>query len=164
MYATATDLLDRFDAEEIAQRADRATPRLVTAELLKLAASAGDLTGYTDAEQAAAAEALAVVNRALQDASDAIDGYLAGRQAVPLSNPTQAIARCASDIARYFIYDDKATDTVKDRYNMSVQYCRDIASGKVSLGPTNVEQPSGGVVEMVSDDTVFGRTKSGGFI
>lgn len=163
-YATATDLLDRFDAEEIAQRADRATPRLVTADLLKLAAAGGAMTAYTTAEQAAATAALAIVNRALTDAGDAIDGYLAGRHAVPLANPTQAIARIACDMARYFLFDDQATDTVQRRYDMAVQYCRDVAAGKVSLGPTNVAPPSGGTVEMISDGTVFSRTNSGSFI
>ncbi|MDP1681083.1 MAG: DUF1320 domain-containing protein [Burkholderiales bacterium] len=164
MYATATDILDRFDAEEIAQRADRATPRLVTADLLKLAAAAGDLSGYTVAEQAAAAAALVLVNRALTDASDAIDGYLSGRYAVPLATPPQAIGRIACDLARYYLFDDQATDTVQKRYDTAVQFCRDVAAGKVSLGAIVDAPPSGGTVEMVSDGTVFGRANSGSFI
>lgn len=164
MYATTTDFLDRFDAEEIAQRADRATPRLVTADLLKLAAAAGDLSGYTAPEQAAAADALALVTRALTDASDAIDGYLAGRYAVPLASPPQAIGRIACDLARYFLYDDQATDTVQKRHDAAVQFCRDVAAGKVSLGAVVEAPPSGGTVEMVSDGTVFSRPNSGSFI
>lgn len=163
-YATATDLLDRFDAEEIAQRADRSTPRQVTAELLKLAAAAGDLSAYTAAEQAAAAEALALVNRAITDAADAIDGYLSGRYTVPLATPPQAIGRIACDMARYYLFDDQATETVQKRYDSAVQFCRDVAAGKVSLGAVVDAPPAGGTVEITSDGSVFNRANSGSFI
>lgn len=166
MYATATDLLDRFDAEEIAQRADRATPRLVTADLLKLAAAAGNISSYTTAEQAAATAALAIVNRALTDASDAIDGYLAGRYTVPLANPSQAIARYVCDMARYYLFDDHATETVQKRYDAALKYCDGVAAGKIALGLNAADEtpPSGGTVEMISDGTVFSRVNSEGFI
>ena len=35
-YATATELLIRFDSDEISQRADRMVPRLVTDEMLRM--------------------------------------------------------------------------------------------------------------------------------
>ena len=38
-YATATELLIRFDSDEISQRADRMVPRLVTDEMLRIAAA-----------------------------------------------------------------------------------------------------------------------------
>jgi len=79
-YATATELLDRFDAEEIAQRADRGTPRLVTAALMRAAAAGENLSGWTAGEQAAAAEGLGRINQALADADGAADGVpVAGR-------------------------------------------------------------------------------------
>lgn len=39
LYTTLQALLDRFNTEEIAQRADRGTPRLVTAALLTISRS-----------------------------------------------------------------------------------------------------------------------------
>ena len=78
-YATATALLTRFDAAEIAQRVDRGVPRLVTAELLTAVAAGASLVDYTLEEAARGAVALTVVTRALQDADDTINSYLAGR-------------------------------------------------------------------------------------
>ena len=165
-YATASELLDRFSAEEIAQRIDRSIPRLVTAELLAVAAAGGDLSAYTTAEQAAAASSLALVTQALADADSTIDGYLAGRQAVPLASPPLVIKRLACDLARFFIYDDQVTESIQKRHDAAITFFRDVAAGRVSLGADlgAAAQPTGGSVEMVSDATVFGRKGAGGFI
>ena len=57
-YATATELLIRFDSDEISQRADRMVPRLVTDEMLRIAAAGGDLSGFSPEERAAIARAM----------------------------------------------------------------------------------------------------------
>lgn len=165
-YAAASDLLDRFSADEIAQRTDRSIPRRVTAELLRAAAAGGDLSAWTVAEQTAAAESLALVVQALADADSTIDGYLAGRQSVPLANPPLVIKRLACDLARYFIYDDQVTEAIQKRYDAAISFFRDVAAGRVSLGADlgAAAQPTGGSVDMVSDATVWGRGRSEGFI
>lgn len=164
-YVTATELLDRFDAEEIAQRADRGTPRLVTAALMRAAAAGGDLSGWTAGEQAAAAEALVRINQALADADNTIDGYVAVRHAVPLANPPLVVKRLACDLARYFLYDDQATETIQKRYDIAERFFRDVGAGKVSLGADlgAASQPAGGTVEIGSGGNVFNR-KDTGFI
>lgn len=164
-YATAADLLDRFDAEEIAQRADRSTPRLVTAELLRAAAAGENLSGWTAAEQAAAAAALALIEQALADACNTIDGYIAVRYAVPLASPPTVVGRLACDMARYYLYDDMATETIQKRHDIAERFFRDVGAGKVSLGADlgAASQPSGGTVEIGSGGSVFGR-KDTGFI
>lgn len=162
-YATATELLDRFDAEEIAQRADRSTPRLVTAELLRAAAAGADLSAWTAAEQAAATTALGLVNQALADADNTVDGYIAVRHAVPLASPPPVVKRLVCDLARYFLYDDQATETIQKRYDIAERFFRDVGAGKVSLGADlgAASQPAGGTVEIGSGGSVFGRSDTG---
>lgn len=162
-YATATELLDRFDAEEVAQRTDRSTPRLVTAELLRAAAAGGDLSGYTAAEQAAAVAALSLINSALVDADNTVDGYLAVRYAVPLASPPAVVRRLACDLARYFLYDDQATETIQKRHDAAERFFREVGAGKLSLGVDMgaAAQPAGGTVEITSGGSVFGRSDKG---
>lgn len=163
-YATAANLLERFSAEEIAQRADRSIPRLVTAAMLSTAAAGGSMSGYTAPEQAAAAAALALINGALADADSAIDGYVATRYAVPLAPALAAgVKRLACDLARYHLYDDQVTEAIQKRRDEAVAELRDIAAGRSSLGISNVgAAPSGGLVEMVAPERVFARDTDGG--
>lgn len=163
-YATPQALLDRFSAEEIAQRADRGTPRLVTAALLTTAVAGGDLSGYTAPEQAAVAAALTQIAWALSDADDAIDGWLAVRYAVPIVSPPHMLVRVACDMARYYLYDDQVTEVIQKRYDAAERLCRDLASGKLSLGSAvdAFSPATGAVAEISSDGSVFHRTKRGG--
>jgi len=162
-YATATDLLDRFAAEEIAQRADRSIPRLVTAPMLVTAAAGGSLAAYTADEQAAVAAVLVSLNQALADADSDIDGYVATRYSVPLTPVPAVITRLACDLARYYLYDDQATETIQKRRDSAQAVLRDISAGKVSLGdPAAPAAPQGGTVEISGPARVFGRDVNGG--
>ena len=162
-YLTASDLIVRFGAEELAQMADRGTPRLVTAELLEAAAGGADTSGWGAADAEAVTKAMATIAQAIEDAQSAIDGYLSGRYSTPLSTPPAAIKRLAGDIARYYLYDDHATETVQKRYDAAIAFFRDVAAGKVSLGPeAQASQPTGGTVQMVTGDRVFSRSARGG--
>jgi len=132
-YLSAAELLERFCAEEIAQRADRGIPRRVTAALLSTAAAGGSLAGFTAAEQEAALAALGLVNAALADASAQIDGYVATRYRVPLDPAPGSIKRLAGDLARYQLYDDAVTETIQKRRDEAIAELRDIAAGKSVL-------------------------------
>src|SRR4051812_14243875 len=116
-YATATQLLQRFNANEIAQRADRADVRLVTSALMIDAAAANSLAGYTVDEQAAAAAALAIVQRALVDADNAINSYIGGRYPLPIAPVPEILERVACDLARFYLYDDQVTDNIQKRFD-----------------------------------------------
>lgn len=165
-YATATNLLERFDPEELAQRADRSIPRLVTAAMLSTAAAGGDMSGYTAPEQAATAAVLTLINGALSDADSEIDGYVATRYSVPLNPAPSIVKRLACDLARHHLYDDQVTETIQKRRDSAVAVLRDIAAGKVSLGTTadggTAPAPQGGLVEFSSPAKVFGRPTNGG--
>lgn len=164
-YAVAADLVGRFSAEEIAQRADRNVPRLVSGELLELAVSGGDTSGYTPEELAALTKTLATVDQALLDADNVINGYLARRYTVPVTNALPALQRFACDIARYFLYEDVVTENIENRYNAAVKFLKDVAKGDVNLGdPAAAPAPTSDLPVMVSADVNFRRENSKGFI
>lgn len=162
-YLTPSDLLTRFGAEELAQVADRATPRLVSAELLEAAAGAADMTGWSEADVEAVGKAMATILQAIADADSAIDGYVAGRYGAPMPTPPAVVKRLAGDIARYYLHDDHATEAIQKRYDAAIALLRDVAAGKVNLGPeaASATPAGGGTVEMVSSARVFGRGERG---
>lgn len=162
-YITPLDLLQRFDAEEMAQRADRGVPRLVTGELLQSLAEGVDTSNWSPADLVATTAAVAVLARVAADAQSVIDGYLAARYAVPLTPVPDAVRRYASDLARYYLYDDHATETVQKRHDAAIAFFRDIAARRASLGPdADASMPStstSGGVQMVSGGVVFGHRR-----
>ncbi len=166
-YATATALLTRFDAAEIAQRVDRGVPRLVTSELLTLVAGNGDVSAFTAAEIARAATGIGVVQRALQDADDTINGYLSARYTLPLSPVPAVLERVACELARFYLYDDQVTDLIKDRHAANMKWLAEVSKGTVSLGAdavTGVQPVSSAGAELVSGSTVWKRQDSKAFI
>lgn len=105
-YATLTHLEDAFGAVEIRQIADR------------------DGSGTADA---------ATITAVLDRADALIDGYLAGRYALPLVTPPPAIIATACDLARYWLYDDAVPEQVRKRFEDALAWLKDVASGKVLL-------------------------------
>lgn len=157
MYATATNLIEQFNAEEIAQRADRTTPRRVDAQLLKLVAVGADITNYLAEEQAAATAALALINSKLLDAESVVNGYLQARYSIPLMTVPRLIMVYTCDIARYQLYDDMATDIISERYKMDIKMLESISKGTVSLGAdvNNTQVPVAGSVKSHANQRIF---------
>lgn len=166
MYASASQFLQRYSAEEIAQRADDSRSGLVDGDLLTKAAAGEDLSDYPADEQEAAAAALAKVESVLQDAEQTINSYLAGRYELPLSKTPVVLERVAGQLARYFLYDDTAKDQVKELYKDSIKFLEGVSTGRVQLGVTSAGAAAApaSTVEMVSDGRVFGRNQSKDFI
>lgn len=166
-YVTATELLERFDAAEIAQRVDRGVPRLVTSQLLQDVASSADLSGYTPEEAARAGVAMIVVQRALVDADETINSYLNGHYKLPLALVPAVLKRVACELARFYLYDDQVTDLIRDRYTANIKWLGEVSKGTVSMGAdaASGEQPaSNASPELVSGATVWDRQTSQGFI
>lgn len=162
-YITPSDLVTRFGAEELAQVADRGTPRLVTAELLAAVAGGADMSGWGSGDVEAVGAVMASIDQAIEDAQSAIDGYLSSRYSTPMPTPPAVVKRLACDIARYYLHDDRATETIQKRYDAALAFFRDVSAGKVSLGPeAATAAPTGGTVEMVTAGRVFGRAARGG--
>jgi phage gp36-like protein len=131
-YATKQDLIDRFGADELIQLTDRTN------------------AGVIDD---------AVLDRALDDADREINAHVAARYVLPFASPPPILTRLAADIARYFLYEDRATDQVKDRYNAAVRLLRSVSTGAATLGPDAGHQApaAAGGPEVAAPERVFSR-------
>lgn len=131
-YATQADLETRFKHQELVELTDEAN------------------LGVIDA---------AAVAVALADADAEINGYLAGRYALPLTQTSPELVRLACDIARYKLYDARATELVKARYDDAIAKLRDVAKGVASLGIDQASQPVNvtGGASISSGGRDFGR-------
>lgn len=129
-YATQQNMIDRFGAVELTQLTDRSN------------------SGGIDA---------AVMARALADADAAINGYLSARYTLPLDPVPLVLERLACDIARYFLYEDRATEQVAKRYNDAVKMLEGISRGTVALGVDGANQAPAatGGPEYSAPDRVF---------
>jgi phage gp36-like protein len=117
VYATVADLVRRYGEAEIQQLTDRLDPP----------------AGAIDS---------AVAERALADADAEIDAYLAARYAVPMSPAPAVVGRLACDIARFRLWEDRASDEVRRRYEDARRMLEAIAAGRVSFA---AEQSAVGV-------------------
>lgn len=71
--------------------------------------------------------------KALSDASEEINSYIAVRYSLPLPSTPDPVIRACCDIARFRLYKDRPTDEVKYRYEQTVEWLRQIAVGKAVL-------------------------------
>jgi phage gp36-like protein len=106
-YATQADLVERFGAEELAQRTNRVDGQTIDA---------------------------VVLGRALADASAEMDSYLARRYALPLASTPTVLVRVCADLARYQLCGDKVPESVRQRYVDAVALLKRLATGEVALG------------------------------
>lgn len=164
LYAIAPDLLQWFDAQEIAQLATPKRYPVVDAVLMELTANSGDRSAYTPLEIEAADAALEVITDALQAASLTIDSYLRERYTLPLSQPTidaSPLARTCGDIARYELNPSQEIEAVSKRHDKALRWLRDLANGVVGLGGGEPEPAGGGAVVISGPGRVFGRDRTG---
>ncbi len=136
-YAVLQDLIDRYGASEITQLADR------------------DGDGAPDP---------AVCNKALQDASDMIDGYVGGRYSLPLDPVPGNVSRVCSDIARFYLWKDQASDAVMALYKAAMAVLTGIQNGSITLEAAAVPSAlSGDAVTLTGGPRTFSRQSLGGF-
>ena len=105
-YATQQDLVDRFGSTELAQLTDTAAGTTINAT---------------------------TVARALADADAEIDTRLAAYYALPLAVVPAVLVRVAADLARYYLWDARATDQVRNRYKDATSLLDKMGSGAVQL-------------------------------
>ncbi len=122
-YATLTDLTTRFGAAELTQLTDR--------------------LGGVQIDTA-------VIDQALNDASAVIDGYLAGRYALPLSPVPSILISYACDLARERLWKDAASELIVKRGDDARKFLALAAAGKVTLGiqPDPAAAPGADAVQM----------------
>lgn len=114
-YATLNDLLARFGETELLQL------------------SARDNVPGADAD---------FIETTLADADAIIDGYLAGRYAVPVSPTPALLTRIACDLARHALHGKAADETVKAAHDAALKLLRDLAAGVAVLPGAAAVPPS----------------------
>ncbi|MFC0911926.1 gp436 family protein [Pasteurella multocida] len=138
MYATQESLIKRY-----------------TADVLLTVA----MTGQRTLDEAK-------VQESLEDASQTIDSYLAGRYSLPLKQIPAVLERHCCYIARYFLEKNRATNQARQDYEDSIRYLEKVAAGTISLGISEqgetVESDNTAMIE--SAGSVWARDKSKGFI
>lgn len=105
-YATLADLTSRAGETELRQIADR------------------DRDGVPDP---------AVVDAALADARDAIDGYIGARYALPLAEVPPLVRVWAVAIARHILHRNGAPEHVVQDYKDAIAALKDVARGLITL-------------------------------
>lgn len=136
-YASQNDLSARFGLDELAQVSDQSG------------------RGVLDQD---------VVDRALEDANAEVDGYLSARYSLPLAlaNIPAILKRVTCDIARYRLWNDRASDEVRQRYEDARRLLEQIAAGKVRLGLPEADTPAESLAAgRESNPPVFDRGSMG---
>lgn len=136
-YCNAQHLIDRFGEPELIQLTDR------------------DNTGSIDG---------AVLDQAIADADAEINAYLTSYP-LPLTTVPANLVRIASDIARYYLYEDQMTETVRQRYENALQYLQAVAAGKIPLPPDAFGTAPAATddVDYTAVETVFSAQNLKGF-
>lgn len=112
-YATLANLTDRFGADMLIGLTDRAQP------------ASGQIGVPT-------------VERALKDADAMIDGYIAGRYALPLNEVPPQIIDIAQMLAIWKLHTYKPDEKIEIDYREALKSLRDISDGKITLNlPSN---------------------------
>ncbi|TVP08815.1 gp436 family protein [Shewanella sp. KCT] len=139
-YATAEQMIARFGEQE--------------------------LTALTDRDGTVGGVVMAALDTAINDASALIDGYLAGRYALPLAHPLPALTRICCDMARYGLYDDAVSDAVAKRNDDAVRFLEKVAQGSITLGVSSegTQATPQDMPEIQSAGSVFARHSSKGFL
>lgn len=129
-YATKQNLIDRFGEQELVELTNRAGGALIDD---------------------------AVLDRALADADAEVNGYLAVKYALPLAVVPAVLEPVACDIARYYLYEDRVTEQVMERYKARVAFLSGVAKGHVNLGVDAASQApaSSGGPQHEAPDRVF---------
>ncbi|MBF0415599.1 MAG: DUF1320 domain-containing protein [Magnetococcales bacterium] len=158
-YATPEQMLIRFGAREMAQMATPDDAVVVDLNLMRLTVTNGDRSAFDLDAIAVADRALDRILFALNEADAAINSYLNGRYRLPLASDlveSSCLPGLCCDIARYFLHDSKATDTVSRRYDDATRWLRDVAAGKAVLGAetdTAAPQSGAGMPEFTTNPT-----------
>jgi phage gp36-like protein len=85
------------------------------------------------------------VSAATERAASLADAYLGTRYVIPIIVPGDMLIGATADIARFYLYDDQATEEVIRRYDHAVAWLRDVSKGNANIpGATPVSGDAGG--------------------
>lgn len=99
------------------------------------------------------------------DAAGLIDGYLASRYVLPLTSVPLMVKGWAADITRFKLWDERAPEEVRKRYEDALAQLKQLAQGIITLPPgTDGSKPSGGLIfGGYSNERVFTKDTLCGF-
>ncbi|CAM3349261.1 phage protein Gp36 family protein [Paracidovorax anthurii] len=152
-YASTIDLVNAATEgwRELAQRA--APEAVLDADLLRLVATAGDVSDWNADAIAVAATALARLQDALERASRHADTYLFPRYRARMPLPADlvqgsSLPGAVAAIALKRLYGTSVPEDLRRGSAWADQYLTDLSKGVVSLGgaDTEVAQPAGHMV------------------
>lgn len=122
MYASVADLVERFGETEIIELTDL------------------EQTGQIDT---------AMAEQALTDASAEIDGYLAARYRLPVTDTPRLLSLLCTDIARFRLQRGVSTEQARQRYEDALAKLKGIARGEINL-PLQTPPPASAEPRTVS--------------
>lgn len=137
-YAALADLLDRAGDAEIRQIADR------------------DRDDVIDTD---------VVDAALADADNIIDGYLSTKYDTPLAEVPDLVRTWATVIARYILHRNGAPEHVADDHKAAIAALKDVSRGLIAvpIATGGSVAPASGGVQGSHPDQVFTDDKLRGW-
>jgi phage gp36-like protein len=126
-YCTLQQLIDRFGEPMLVELTDRAE----------------EPTGEVDSD---------VVDRAIADTGALIDGFLAPRYALPISETPPLLTDLGLAIALYKLHRQVASDKVRRDYEDALRVLRDLSTGTVRLDVAGAEPPASGTSGVRTND------------
>lgn len=126
-YCTQAQLENRYGAALLVEISDRADVP----------------TGTIDAD---------LITRAITDATALIDGYLAGRYALPLATIPALVTDLAQRIAIYYAHSNVASEKIGKDYEAALRQLKDIASGLIKLDAGGAEPAGSGASEVRTNE------------
>lgn len=95
----------------------------------------------------------ALFARAIADADALIDGYIAGRAALPLIEVPALVTDLSQRIAIYYAHGSVVADKIKADYEIALRQLKDIASGSIKLPlASGAEATSSGALEILTNE------------
>lgn len=140
MYAAIEDLETRFGVDELEH----------------LAPSDSGVEPYDSVKLSAA----------IEEAGAEMDTFIAVTYALPLSSTPAFLKTVCCDIARYRLWDNSATDEVRNRYVDAVGWLKRLAKGEATLGLSREDEGNNRIsvaVKRTAADRVFSRESLKGF-
>ena len=152
---------DVFSGQAFVMPADGVTGRYASQADMVARFGFTEMVQLTDKTNTATAIDIVVMGNALEDADAEIDARLQARYSLPLQSVPRLLVNIACDIARYRLYDDRATDQVTRRYEDALKSLDRISSGALQLGLDQVVQttPQNGGPSFEAGDRIFSRDR-----
>lgn len=149
-YATLEDVIARVGYNDLAEAA-APDNSVVDGAVLKQAVAGDDLSAYSRVDQTATTDAVARIERVLEEASAEVDGYLSAQ--LPFSEVPAIIKVKTLDIAVWRLFGGDSDSENSRNYQEALRYLRGVSEGRIALQVTAGEQTD--TVQVAAPDREF---------